>query len=198
MVIAHHLVLTAYGHWLPNDPRGSMSAGTHTPGLARLGPGHLGRKEQQPPRGELRKFHRQAEEVLSHPVLWFDPVQRDAVVGAVGETIAARRLTCYACAVLTDHVHLLIRRHRVSGQRMVPLFKDRLRDRLLEAKLVPPDHPVWSRDVCVLFKSDPRSVWTCVAYINGNFARHGLPTVIYDFVTPYDDWPFHKRRPGTK
>ena len=25
MVIAYHLVWTAYGWWLPNDPRGSMS-----------------------------------------------------------------------------------------------------------------------------------------------------------------------------
>lgn len=25
MVLAHHLILTGYGHWLPNDPRGSFS-----------------------------------------------------------------------------------------------------------------------------------------------------------------------------
>jgi hypothetical protein len=25
IVVAHHLIWTAYGWWLPNDPRGSMS-----------------------------------------------------------------------------------------------------------------------------------------------------------------------------
>ncbi|OQB82433.1 MAG: hypothetical protein BWX88_03985 [Planctomycetes bacterium ADurb.Bin126] len=25
MVIGHHLMFTGYGHWLPNDPRGSLS-----------------------------------------------------------------------------------------------------------------------------------------------------------------------------
>jgi len=27
MIIAHHLIWTAYGFWLPNDPRGSSSHG---------------------------------------------------------------------------------------------------------------------------------------------------------------------------
>lgn len=27
-IIAHHLVLTGYGQWLSNDPRGSMSEKT--------------------------------------------------------------------------------------------------------------------------------------------------------------------------
>jgi hypothetical protein len=44
-------------------------------------------------------------------------------------------------------------------------------------------------------KSDPASVRSCTGYTNANFPKHGLDPVCYDFVTPYDNWPFHKQRP---
>ena len=56
LVIAHHLVWTAYGRWLPNDPRGSGSPTVHTDVLAELGEVHRGRKKVQPPGRELRQF----------------------------------------------------------------------------------------------------------------------------------------------
>ena len=37
MVPAHHLVWTAYGWWLPNDPRGSMSNSIASDVIAQLG-----------------------------------------------------------------------------------------------------------------------------------------------------------------
>lgn len=44
MVIAYHLCWTAYGCWLPNDPRGSGSEVVRSERLAALGEPHLGRK----------------------------------------------------------------------------------------------------------------------------------------------------------
>lgn len=43
IVIAHHLVMTLYGHWLPNDLRGSGSEELRNPELEELGPIHFGR-----------------------------------------------------------------------------------------------------------------------------------------------------------
>ena len=37
MVVGHHLVWTAYGWWLPNDPRGSWSRAVRVPRVAELG-----------------------------------------------------------------------------------------------------------------------------------------------------------------
>jgi len=48
IVIGHHLILHGYGHWLPNDPRGSGSEELRQDKLAGLGPIHLGRKKSQP------------------------------------------------------------------------------------------------------------------------------------------------------
>ena len=76
MVIAHHLILTGYGHWLPNDPRGSMSVETYCPELARVAETHFGRKKQQPRREELRRFHQIAQKLLAHEVVWFNVAER--------------------------------------------------------------------------------------------------------------------------
>lgn len=43
MVLAHHLMWTAYGWWLPNDPRGSTSHTLRNDLLKDLGDLHPGR-----------------------------------------------------------------------------------------------------------------------------------------------------------
>jgi len=193
MVIAYHLMFTGYGHWLPNDPRGSMSRKTHTPELAQFGKTHHGRKSAQPSLGELREFSRRAEPRLAHPILWFDPSRRRALVEAIGSVVRDERLTCYACAVLTNHVHVLIRKHRLRGEQMRDRIRQAGRDALHQAGLVPPEHPVFSERSCIVYKDDPASVGTCIHYINDNFAKHRLAPTIYEFVVPYDNWPFHKQ-----
>ncbi len=43
---AHHLIWTAYGWWLPNDSRGSMSRFIASDPIAELGELHHGRKRR--------------------------------------------------------------------------------------------------------------------------------------------------------
>ena len=42
VVVAYHLIWTAYGWWLPNDPRGSASRTVDCPRIAELGPHYYG------------------------------------------------------------------------------------------------------------------------------------------------------------
>jgi hypothetical protein len=44
IIIAHHLMWTLYGWWLPNDPRGSTSRMIRNNLIAELGELHFGRK----------------------------------------------------------------------------------------------------------------------------------------------------------
>src|SRR5947209_8235910 len=81
-VIAHHLILTGYGHWLPNDPRGSGSLEIKDEKLEALGPIHHGRKRAQPPRSELKAFYREANELLEFQPFWFDRAKRQALADA--------------------------------------------------------------------------------------------------------------------
>ena len=84
MVIGHHLIWTAYGWWLPNDPRGSSSHEIRVERIAELGELHHGRKRVQPPRAELREFFDEARGVLKHDVL----TSTGEDVGIVGSSFA--------------------------------------------------------------------------------------------------------------
>ena len=69
MVAGFHLVWTAYGWWLPNDPRGSSSHEIRVEQIAALGELHYGRKPVQPPGRQVGHFYDQARDVLTHPLL---------------------------------------------------------------------------------------------------------------------------------
>lgn len=112
LVIAYHLIWTAYGWWLPNDPRGSGSKTIRNDILAELGELHYGRKRMQPAGAEVRQFQERAVEVLRHPRLTIDGTTVTEVAEAFREVIERHRYTCYACAIMPDHVHVLIRKHR--------------------------------------------------------------------------------------
>src|SRR5437773_9775861 len=72
MIVGYHLIWTAYGWWLPNDPRGSTSHEIRVERIAELGELPYGRKAVQPPSAELRHFYADARLALRHPLLTFN------------------------------------------------------------------------------------------------------------------------------
>src|SRR5688572_20477215 len=72
LVIGYHLVWTAYGCWLPNDPRGSMSRATRSDKTCILGTRHYGRKQSQPNSYTIREFYESADDILQHQRLEVD------------------------------------------------------------------------------------------------------------------------------
>lgn len=194
MIIAHHLIWSAYGTWLPNDLRGSGSEVVISRKLAALGAAHLGRKSVQPRRPDVRSFYSQAVPMLVHPVIRFDATQRATIAAALGDAVRNTPYTCWACTVMPDHVHLIIRKHRHRAEEMIERLQEATRTRLGLAGLVPPDHPVWTVNGWRTFLDSPSAVRACIAYVGRNPEREGLPRQHWDFVTPYDGWPFARRR----
>jgi REP element-mobilizing transposase RayT len=187
-VLAHHLILTGYGHWLPNDPRGSGSVELDQEKLADLGPIHYGRKRVQPPRKELREFYRQANELLEFRPFWFDHAKRQALADAFSQVIE-RRYTVWACAICSNHAHFCIRAHRDSYEVMWQLLTDAGRKALRNFGDVDPDHPVWTRAPYEIFLFTPDQIYDRVGYINANPIKEGLAPQAWPFVHPYNGWP---------
>lgn len=192
MVITYHIILTGYGHWIPNDPRGSMSRAVYSPEIAKLAETHFGRKPVQPTLTQLREFYRKAEQILYYPVLWWNNVQRAALADAFGQCVGSLGLTCYACAVLRNHAHLLIRRHRLKAEEMSRSLKQVGRETLMGRGDAPENHPVFSADSCHVYKSSVESTESCIAYIADNYPKHRLTPVPCLWVVEYDRWPNHK------
>ena len=191
LVIAHHVMWTLYGWWLPNDPRGSTSRVIRNDLLAELGERHFGRKVIQPASREIRTFYQQANAVLQHPLLSFEVAEFSVVADAIGEAILDGNYTCYAAAIMPDHVHLVIRKHRDLAEVMIEKLQTLCRERLVAAGLRRASHPVWTRGGWKVFLDHPDDVWRTVRYVESNPLKLGLPIQCWPFVQEYDDWPLH-------
>ena len=184
-VLASHLVLHGYGHWLSNDPRGSGSETIRKDKLKELGEIHHGRKRVQPPRSELKAFYRQAEPLLDHPVVWFNDRMRRAIADAVGREVEVRGYTVWAWAICSNHAHGVVRAHRDHAEVIWQHLADAARDALRTAGLVLRDHPMWSHRPYKVFLHTRADVCGRIGYVEDNPLKEGLPRQHYDFVKPY-------------
>jgi REP element-mobilizing transposase RayT len=194
MVIAYHLIWTAYGWWLPNDPRGSGSKHVNSARLLDLGKLHQGRKQIQPSGRVVREFYEKAAPLLKHPLLTFDEPARTALASAFEEEIARQNYTCWACAVMPDHVHILIRKHKHLAEEMAENLMRASREKLTTLGHRESSHPTWIDATGWKVYLDPDDILRTIRYVELNPVKIGLPEQKWCFVKAYDGWPFHKRK----
>lgn len=191
IVIAYHIIFTAYGWWLPNDPRGSRSRSIVTDIIAELGALHYGRKKIQPASQEIRAFYENASAVLKHELRLFSAPEVRLIAEAFAAAIEELGYTCWACAIMPDHIHLLIRKHKHAAEQMIEEIQLRSRKRLIVEGNYPADHPVWGGPGWKVFLDHPEDVWRTIKYIEENPLKIGLPIQEHSFAKPYDNWPLH-------
>jgi REP element-mobilizing transposase RayT len=191
MVAAYHLIWTAYGWWLPNDPRGSTSHEIRIAAIEGLGELHYGRKIIQPSREELRRFYESARSVLKHELLTFTPSDFQLIGDAFANAVRAHKYTCYACAIMPDHVHMLIRKHREKAEEMTEHLQTPSRQALIKADQRREDHPVWGGPGWKVFLETQEDFKRTIRYIQDNPLKARMPAQTWAFVTRYDGWmPF--------
>ncbi|MCI0380344.1 MAG: hypothetical protein L0215_22395 [Gemmataceae bacterium] len=188
MVAGFHLVWTAYGYWLPNDPRGSWSQEIRVERIADLGEIHYGRKVVQPSAKETREFHEKAHEVLSHPYLELTEVEIALVAESFAQVVQEKKYTCYACAIMPDHMHLVIRKHRDSAEMMLDSLQDASRNKLIAAEKRAPTHPVWGGKGYKVFLYTKEDFVGRIRYVQRNPEKAGRPRQHWPFVKKYDGW----------
>lgn len=191
IVIAHHLIWTLYGWWLPNDPRGSCSRSINSDFLKPLGELHYGRKKIQPASRDIRAFYAQAEALLKHPLLELNSASIPSVVHGFAKAIREFGYTCYSCAILFDHVHLIMRKHKHAAEEMIENLQHFSRSRLSADGFRASDHPVWCRGGWKIFLDHPDEVWRTIRYVEDNPLPYRMPKQVWPFVTTYDNWPLH-------
>jgi len=196
MVLAHHLIWVAYGWWLPNDPKGIMSNWIGSDVIAQLGALHQGRKRLQPASRDIRRFYEQAENVLKYSLLRFSPNETLLLGHAFAEVISRERYTCYACAIMPDHIHMVFRKHRDLAESMIAKFQAASQEaklRIGDTSRRESTHPVWGGPGWKVFLDSPEDIRRTIRYVEDNPVQGRMPSQSWDFVKPYDGWPFHKR-----
>jgi REP element-mobilizing transposase RayT len=124
-------------------------------------------------------------------LLSFEPRECRVVADALAGAIKECKYTCYACAVMPDHVHLVIRKHRDLAEEMIERIQSLSRKRLVDCGIRELEHPTWTRGGWKVFLDHPDEVWRTIRYVEQNPQKMRLPAQKWSFVTAYNGWPLH-------
>jgi len=177
MIIAYHAVFTTYGTWLPNDPRGSFSKEIYNDQLRLLGEIKYGR-QIPPPKKSLLKFYSEAVSVLDSPVFAINDHTRPVIAAGFRTVVKRLGIEIPACAIMNDHIHILVLRSKYRIEYLVNQFKGAA-TQALKLKQSP-----WTRGCWKVFINDIEALKAAVNYINANPTRAGISAQNWDFVKP--------------
>jgi REP element-mobilizing transposase RayT len=199
MVLGYHLMFSAYGFWLPNDPRGSGSFLVRGEKLREFGPATKVPADEfcaRKPHDGARRLA--AKAALDHPPVRFTGEQARAVAMGFANSVRRSRVTIWACAVLPDHVHLVVARHRHDIEVLANLLKGEATRELEREGIHPFQGQVgykgrvpscFGRKWWVVYKDNADALLSAIRYVERNPIKAGLrPQNEWTCVTKYPNW----------
>jgi len=195
MVLAYHAIFTAYGFWLPNDPRGSWSDFVASWEIFRFGKAvHPDTRASVAHRPHDVARRLAAKKALQFPPVLFSGTQALACIQGFAQAVRKSHYTLYACAILPDHVHMVVARHRQKIEAIVghlksaataALYRDRLHPFMDQYR--PTGEPVscWAERSWSVYLNSPSDIVRAIAYVEGNPLKEGHKPQHWSFVTPY-------------
>jgi REP element-mobilizing transposase RayT len=196
MVIGYHLILSTYGFWLPNDPRGSCSRFVGAKHLFRFGKATtVSTRRSVAAAPHDRKLRRQARTSLQRPAIRFSGIQARAIARGFAFTTVRYDLPVWACSLLPDHAHWVIGRTGRSIESVAAMLKADATRQMLHEGL----HPfagvrekngrlpsIWASGIWKVFLSTPSEVHSRIGYVERNPVKAGYRAQRWPFVTPYE------------
>ena len=195
MVIAYHAIFTAYGFWLPNDPRGSWSDFVAAWELFKYGPATTTDTRRSVAGAQHNQaFREQAKEGSKYPPVTFNGLQARAVARGFAHAIRRSSYVLHACAILPDHVHMIVARHEQRIEQVVQQFKGEATKQLLSEAMHPlsvfvrgDDKPAtpWARKCWKVFLDREEDVLRAIRYVENNPTKEGLAIQPWKFIVPW-------------
>lgn len=193
MVLGYHF-LTAYGFWLPNDPRGSWSEVVREFELRRFGPAtkvHTTRSVAAKPHDV--PLRRQAKNAVRYNPVTFTGVQARAIARGFAIAAAEAGYIVHALAILPDHAHLILARHGKHTATIAAHLKAKATRQMNEEHI----HPLaahasagripspWARNYWCPYIFDEDHMHRAIDYVAQNPIKAGFKPQRWQFVTPY-------------
>ena len=195
MIVGYHIIFGMYGFWLPNDPRGSWSDFVGSWDLYRYGPATKTTETHSvaycPHDHALR---REAKQTLLRPAVELNGLQARAVGRGIAKYAQKSGLSVWACAILPDHVHLVVGQLEIKVEQLVIQLKGSATEFLLDENLHPHQH---QRDKQGRpHKCFARGQWKvylgtddvprAIQYVEKNPEKERLPRQKWNFVSPVE------------
>ena len=186
MVLAYHLILSLYGFWLPNDERGSWSERVRKYELRKFGPAtrvttrrSVADKPFDPIRREEMRY------LLKHDPVRINGQQARLIASGFAHACHERDYTAHACAIMPNHIHLIIGRHDRPIEHIASHLKARATRHLNDAGMNPLPRSPWARGRWVVYLNSTQQAANAIRYTENNPIKDGLKRQHWKFVKPY-------------
>lgn len=137
-----------------------------------------------------------AKKALLRPAVIFNGHQAKCAAIAFGACLADLNIACWACAVLQDHVHLVVGPSRIHGDELTAELK-RWATRALVADGLHPFQSeqdetgrvpkCWQVNGWPVWKYTPDQVRGTIRYVEVNPLKEVKPRQVWPFVVPYTE-----------
>ena len=193
MVRWYHAIFSAYGFWLPNDPRGSWSDFVGAWELLKFGSATKTTERRSLAHDAHDRASRlAAKDALKYPPVRFDAACRAVIADGFAKACDESKIVLHACAIGFDHVHVVVARHAKSIEQVVGQFKGRATQTMRAAGC----HPLrahatgetlptpWGERSWKVFLNDEAQLHAAIRYVQRHPEKEGLPPQRWPFVTP--------------
>jgi len=198
MVLAYHVIVAAYGFWLPNDQRGSWSDFVRRWELLRFGPATK-TQSRRSVAGEPFDWAKRAaaRAALMYPPVTFTGLQALAIAAGFADGVRRSGYQILACAILPDHVHLVIGRHSYLVEQVVNRLKGSATRELMKRNLHPlnghltrfGDIPSpWAQLHWKVYLDSSDDILRAIEYVNENPLKENKKRQNWKFVMPFELW----------
>lgn len=196
MVVAYHVIITNYGFWLPNDPRGSWSDFVRSWELFLAG-GPATKVDTRRSVASAQHDFRERQRVkcaLVRPPVVFTGEQAQAVGVGFGNCVQRSKISIVACSIMPKHTHLVISRPPYSAEQATNLLKGAATSELSRRRLHPfADSPYrngklptpWARKQWICYLNNDSDIRRAIAYVERNPLKDGLKSQRWSFVVKY-------------
>lgn len=195
MILGYHLMFSAYGYWLPNDPRGSGSVVVRSEKLQEFGEAtKVSADEFCARKPHDRKKRLAAKAALDYPPVTFNGLQARAIARGFANSVRRSKITIWACAVMPDHVHLVVAPHRHAIETLGNLLKGEATRQLVREEI----HPFqgqegyrgrppacFGRKWWVIYKDNEEALLNAIRYVERNPTRAGFRPQEWTCVVQY-------------
>jgi REP element-mobilizing transposase RayT len=194
MIVGYHIIFGAYGFWLPNDPRGSWSTFVGSWDLFRYGPAT--KTEERRSVASHKHDHAlrlAAKTALQRPAVQFTGEQARAIGRGFAKYFEKSGRVAWACAIMPDHVHLVVGRGDTSVEQLVIKLKGNATTRLIEEGIHPfdkndkkrPPKCFAQKEWKVFLHAD--DVPRAIRYVENNPIKEGKRRQRWPFVKEYQE-----------
>jgi REP element-mobilizing transposase RayT len=196
-LLAAHIIVSTYGFWLPNDPRGSWSEWVASWELFKFG------KATKVDHGRSvagvahdANLRRAAKKALKYTPVLFSGLQARAVARGFCRAVREGNYPIHACSILPEHVHLVVGDHERPFQQITAHLKARAGQQLraeglhpfLQHELPNGSLPsIWAEGLWIVYCYDRDHARSAIGYAERNPVRDGKRRQSWSFVTPFGE-----------